>query len=183
MGQEMPWPLRLLLRASKDWRFVSWRKRSGAWVAGLKRQQHPADKSKTRRKMPGTRGRQWWTMAEKRGVTDEIELLMKDRSGERINYSHSRKEWGWILHDGRLVFLWHVHSSRFDTEITACLQRFLCQLEVTQVSESVLRYCRWPQEIVYDKLTSIFEFNNSFFFFVVLLYISIVCAHALFIEV
>lgn len=58
MGQEMPCPLRLLLRASRVWRFVSRRKRRGAWVAGLRRQQNPADSSSTRRKTPGSTGRQ-----------------------------------------------------------------------------------------------------------------------------
>lgn len=53
MGQEMPWPLRLLRKASRVCRFVSLRKRRGARVAGLRRQQHPADRRKTRRKTPG----------------------------------------------------------------------------------------------------------------------------------
>lgn len=53
MGQDMPWPLRLLLRPRRVWRFVSWRNRRGAWVAGLRKQQQPADRSRTRRKTPG----------------------------------------------------------------------------------------------------------------------------------
>lgn len=52
VGQEMPGPLRLLLRASRVCRLVSRRNRRGVCVAGLRRQQQQADQSRTRRKTP-----------------------------------------------------------------------------------------------------------------------------------
>lgn len=53
--QEMPSALRLYLRSSSTWMFVSGRNKTGARLAGWRRLAKNMDRSKTRRKSPARR--------------------------------------------------------------------------------------------------------------------------------
>lgn len=106
IGQEMPWPLRLLLRASRVWRFVSRRKRRGACVAGLRRQQQPADKSRTRRKTPGQTGRQnkQWQRGGSDGVDRAAEGHIRSRDQLKPLLQRERMNTSWRC----LFFRWQI---------------------------------------------------------------------------
>lgn len=61
--QEMPSALRLYLRSSSTWMFVSGRNKTGARLAGWRRLAKNMDRSKTRRKSPARRNPGEWDPA------------------------------------------------------------------------------------------------------------------------
>lgn len=165
MGQEMPWPLRLLLRASRVWRFVSWRKSWGAWVAGLRRQQQPADNSRTRRNTPGLTKRHCQT-----GGSDEADRRADRADQEQVRTDPSQQTWKDWKEDEVKAVLWEsqgpqdalrLHLSRAHINVSLYTRQFQSNIS-TLVLNALLTVCHFI--FCWCWLNGVLPFNEQWTF-------------------